>query len=398
MTTNKKNIAILSFAMIVAMLGFGMVIPIFPFYVERMGASGDDLGFLIATAALTQLLFSPVWGGVSDRIGRRPVLIIGMAGSSLTLLMFGLSTQLWMLYVARALSGILSSATFPSAMAYISDSTAEQDRGGGIGIVSAAAWLGLIIGPGVGGWLAGDSISRPFFIGAGLSLVATLLLFLIPESLSSEARRPPAGKARASLPIGDTWHAVRRIVGSPAGVLLFMAFLLGFGLTGFQGIFGMFALKKFNYGPQQIGVLLTAIGIVATLAQAGLTGPLTRRWGEAMLIKACLLASAIGFVSLVLANSYTALLITTGFFELSKTLLRPAVAALTSKQLTIGHGTAMGLNNAFMSLGQIVGPIWSGYMLDVNVDYPFLSSAVLVFAGFLISLVWVSQDRKLNLL
>src|SRR3972149_3707828 len=198
-TSNRRNVVILSFALIVVMLGFGLVIPIFPFYIDRLGASGSALGLLVATASLTELIFGPIWGSVSDRAGRKPILMIGLAGYGLSLLLFGLSTQLWMLFAARALSGVLSSATMSTAMAYIGGSTSQKERGGGMGALGAAAGLGgllwaggggggVILGPGIGGWLAGDSLSTPFFIGAGLSLVSVLMIgLLLPETLPREA-------------------------------------------------------------------------------------------------------------------------------------------------------------------------------------------------------------------
>jgi len=171
MGTSNKNVIILSFALIVVSLGFGMVIPIFPFYIEQMGGGGKELGLLVAVAALTELIFGPVWGSLSDRVGRKPILMIGMVGYGVSSLLFGLATELWMLYAARALSGVLSAATASTAMAYIGDSTEDQDRGGGMGILGAAGGLGIILGPGFGGWLGGISLATPFFAAAGISCV-----------------------------------------------------------------------------------------------------------------------------------------------------------------------------------------------------------------------------------
>jgi len=172
-----------------------------------------------------------------------------------------------------------------------------------------------------------------------------------------------------------------------------MAFLVSFGLTNFQGIFGYYALKKFGYGTEEVGWILTVVGIVAALTQGVLTGPLTRRWGEAAVIKATLLASAVTFVLLLTADSLVTVLLTTGLFTLPNALLRPAVISLTSKHADTRQGTAMGLNNSFNSLGRIVGPVWAGFAFDINYDLPYLSGAVVLFLGFLISLVWIRQEK-----
>ena len=385
----RRSLIILSFTLIVVTLGFGLVIPIFPFYIENLGAGGKELGLLLASSALLEFIFAPVWGGISDRSGRRPVLMIGIVGYGLSSLLFGLSTQLWMLFAARALSGVLSSATLVAAMAYVGDSTAEEDRGKGMGYLGAAMALGIIIGPGLGGWLAGDSLSRPFFIAAALSGVALLLIFLLlPESLPVGERKK--GKHKISTvnlcELGQALH-------SPIGVLLFMVALFSFALTNFEAVFGLYALEKFAFGPEQVGTILMVIAIVSTIGKVTLIGPTTKRWGEAAVIKGSLFAGSVGFAVLLLAEAFVPLLLATAFFILSKTLLRPATLALISKRATTGQGTAMGLSNSFASLGRIAGPIWAGFVFDANVNYPYLSGSVIMFVAFLLSLVLIAPDR-----
>ena len=388
-TNNRRNILILSFALVVVMLGFGMVIPIFPFYIESLGASGTELGLLVATAALLEFLFAPLWGSISDRTGRKPILLLGMLGYALSSLLMGLSTTLAMLFGSRALSGILSSATMATTMAYIGDSTSEEERGGGMGWIGAAMGLGVILGPGVGGLVGQYSLSTPFFIAAAMSLLALLLIaFLVPESLPSQARRKAEGVRTVQL--RRLWQALF----SPIGVPLFILFLVSFGLANFEAVFGLYAALKFGYGPERVGAILSVIGIVTTLGKGALTGPLTRRWGDSLVIKASLLAGSAGFVVLLLANTYTTILLATAFFILSKTLLRPALLSLTSKRAIAGQGVAMGLSNSFMSLGRILGPIWAGWIFDVNFNYPYLTGSLILFLGFLISLVRISQPER----
>jgi len=390
-TSNRKNLAILSLTMGVVMLGFGMVMPIMPFYVESMGASATELGFLVAISPFIQLVASPIWGSVSDRRGRKPVLVVGLIGYGIAMLLFGLSTQLWMLFVARGVGALLSAATMPTTMAYVSDSTSEQERGGGMGVLGAAIGLGMVGGPALGGLLGSQSLSMPFFLTAGVCLITVLLVLAwLPESLTVERRQQAALEVRSAAQVRELWKALF----GPLGMLLLMAFLVSFGLTNFQGIFGYYALKKFGYGTQEVGWVLTIAGIVSALTQGALTGPLTKRWGEAALIKTTLLASAITFGLLLTARDLTTMLLTTGLFTLPNALLRPAVLSLTSKHAGIQQGTAMGLNNSFTSLGRVIGPIWAGFAFDLNYNLPYLSGAVIIFLGFLGSLVWVKQDWK----
>jgi DHA1 family multidrug resistance protein-like MFS transporter len=386
--TDRKKILILSFSLVVVTLGFGMVIPVFPFFIEDLGGGGSELGLLVATSAFLEFIFGPIWGSVSDRAGRKPILMLGMIGNGLSLFLFGLSTQMWMLFAARALSGILSSATTSTALAYISDSTSEEDRGGGMGILGAAMALGVMLGPGLGGWLAGESLSTPFFLSAALCLLTFFLIFiLLPESLPVEARKQTG---ISTVKLGDLWKALL----GPIGALLFMVTFFSFGLTNFEAIFGLYALEKFGYGPERVGTILMVVAVVSTIGKALLAGPTTKKWGEAKVIRGSLVAGSVGFLVLLLANTYITILLATGFFILSKTLLRPAALALISKQVPRGKGAVMGLSNSFISLGRILGPIWAGFVFDVHVDYPYLSGSIIMFIGFLMSLFWVKEHKK----
>ncbi|UCH59028.1 MAG: MFS transporter [Anaerolineales bacterium] len=393
--SKRKNLIILSLTLGVVMLGFGMVMPIMPFYIESMGASATQLGLLVAISPFIQLFASPLWGGVSDRHGRKPVLVVGLLGYGLSMLFFGLSTRLWMLFVARGVGALLSAATMPTTMAYISDSTSEQERGGGMGVLGAATGLGMVLGPALGGLLGSESLAFPFFLTAGVCLLTVLLILLwLPESLTEISRQGTAAQVKLSAQLREAWRAMF----GPLGVLLIMAFLVSFGLTNFQGIFGYYALKKFGYGTEEVGWILTVVGVVAAVTQGALTGPLTKRYGEARVIKVTLLTSAITFGLLLTAQDLVTMLITTGLFTLPNALLRPAVISLTSKFAGAQQGTAMGLNNSFTSLGRVIGPIWAGFAFDLNFNLPYLSGAVIMLLGFLGSLVWVTQEQKSSLL
>jgi DHA1 family multidrug resistance protein-like MFS transporter len=225
---------------------------------------------------------------------------------------------------------------------------------------------------------------------------------------------------------------LQRALVSPIGILLGLLFLVSFGLTNFEAVFGLYAAEKLGYGPERVGAILVVVGVTSTLGKATLIGPLTRRWGEPAIIKGSMLASSVGFLVLLLANSYVTILVATGLFILSKTLLRTALLSLASRRSeiprqaeiprqtrddvlgraggeiprqarddgvgraqdgSVGQGVVMGLGNSFINLGRIVGPIWAGFIFDVNWSYPYLSGAAIMFVGFLIGLRWVSQGR-----
>jgi DHA1 family multidrug resistance protein-like MFS transporter len=179
------------------------------------------------------------------------------------------------------------------------------------------------------------------------------------------------------------WLALK----TPMGFLFFLAFLLSFGLACFEGVFGLYALRRFEYGPQQVGSIMMVIGVVSAIGQGVLTGPATRRFGEIAVIRVALLCTGIGFLLMLTASSFLTVLLTVGFFVLSNAMIGPSVASLVSKQSSGGQGMAMGLNNAFMSLGRIVGPIWAGVALDFNLALPYLTGSMVMFAGFILSVL-----------
>ena len=388
MKTSKRSLLILIFVLFVVMLGYGIVIPILPFYIESMGAGGTELGFLVASYAVMRLIFGPIWGGLSDRVGRKPILLIGILGYVITMVWFGLANTLWMLFAARILSGILSSATAPTTMAYIGDSSPEDERGGGMGLLGAAGGVGTIVGPVLGGFLATTSLSTPFFVAAGLALLSLILaIIFLPESHPTEEQ---SAKKEAIIDL----RAWREAIFSPIGTLFTLTFISTCGLMIFANVFGLYALEKFNFGPEDVGVMMMVLGLVSALVQGLLAGPVTKRWGDENIVKIGLLGGAISYGLMLLANSYLTILLTTAIFALAVALQVPALTALTSRRATIPQGIAMGLSNSFVSLGRIVGPILGGMALDINPSLPYISGVVIMLAGFIFSIFSIRSKKQ----
>lgn len=386
--SNRRQLLILSFSLVVVTLGFGVVMPILPFYMEELGAGGTELGLLVASYAVMRLIFGPIWGGLSDRVGRKPILMIGVLGYGITMVAFGLATQLWMMFAARILAGILSSATSPTTMAYISDSTAEEDRGGGMGILGAAAGLGTIFGPALGGLLADRSLSTPFFVAGALSLAAVVLIaVLLPESLKEGDRASGEGALRV-VDLRAWWGSLS----GPVGPLLVLAFLVTSGVMTFYGILGLYALERFEYDTSEVGVIFTILGLVTALGQGLLVGPLTKRYGDPSVIKAGFLLSALSLPVIFMANQYALLLLTVGAFSLLSATLIPAITSLTSKRATLSQGVTLGISNSFISLGRIFGPLVGGFVFDLHWGTPFIAGALVLLVGFGVSMVWVKEQ------
>ena len=389
MNVSKRNLYILTFVLFVVMLGYGIVIPILPFYIESMGAGGMELGLLVASYAVMRLIFGPIWGGLSDRVGRKPILLIGILGYAVAMVWFGLANTLWMLFAARILSGVLSSATAPTTMAFIGDSTPEDERGGGMGLLGAAGGIGTIVGPALGGFLAGDSLSTPFFIAAGLSVLSLVLaIIFLPESLPAEMRQ--SSQKKENLIDLKSWGEA---INSPIGILLLLTFISTSGLMIFANVFGLYALEKFDFGPDDVGVMMMVLGLVSAIAQGVLAGPLTKRLGDELVTKVGLFAAAIGFGLMLLASTYVTILLATAFFALTVALQVPALTSLTSRRATVPQGIAMGLSNSFVSMGRIVGPLFGGYIFDINILLPYISGSAVMVIAFIVSLITLKEAK-----
>jgi DHA1 family multidrug resistance protein-like MFS transporter len=274
-------------------------------------------------------------------------------------------------------------------MAYIGDSTPEKERGGGMGLLGAAGGVGTILGPALGGLLAGDSLALPFFIAAGLSLLSLLLAWwFLPESLPAEQRLAVQSSAQDA-DSGEGILDVRlwaRTIRSPIGILFALTFLTTCGLMIFASVFGLYALERYGFGPQEVGVMMMVLGLVSALGQGVLAGPLTKRWGDEAVIRGGLLATALGFGLMLLAADYVTILLATAFFGLATALQIPAITSLTSKRATLPQGIVMGLSNSFVSLGRIFGPLLAGYIFDINILLPYLAGIAVMLAGFALSL------------
>jgi len=402
-TSNRKNLLILSFTMLVVMLGYSMAMPLLPFYIEKFGVGGTELGWLMSTYSLMQLICAPIWGIVSDRYGRKPILAIGILGYTITLFLFGLAQSFLMLFLARTLSGILSSATQPTAMAYIGESTAQKEKSKGMGQLGAMVGLGVILGPLMGGYLSTNSLSLPFFVGSGLAFIALLLvIFLLPESKPAS---PPTGELLPSnepIPTSQPDSTKRprvfdiylRTLLSPVGILLLLIFIMSFGMTNFQGMIGLYAVDKFAFNTKQVGAIWMVMGFVLIVGQGFLVGPLTKKFGDLPLIKIGLFGGAIGFALVALAIDYVTIMLALGFFILALALISPALNSHISNFAGEHQGTVMGLNSAATSLGRVVGPLWGGYIYDINIDYPFFSGAATLLLGLLVSLFGLQKQSS----
>jgi MFS transporter, DHA1 family, multidrug resistance protein len=410
-TPNNGPIAILFVSLVIVMLGFGIVVPILPYYVTHFGVGGQALGWLMAIYSIMQFIFAPVWGKLSDRVGRKPVFLIGLAGYALSFGLMGLSHDYTQLFLSRALAGILSSATLPTALAFIADTTTADNRSRGMGLLGAAMGLGMIFGPLLGGTLTGVilppafngvmqyatnpatgvtlNLSLPFYVASLLALITIPFVILkLPESLPKELRvdhRGVGGPSRLKL--------LKDALTGPMGFLFIMAFLLAFALTCYESVLGLYAYDRYGLGPSQVGMLLGLIGILSVIQQGVVIGPLTRKIGEERVLRWGLIISLSGFLGLAILPGVGMLVLFSAVFNIGNSLLRPSVASLISQRAEGGQGVAMGLENSFMSLGRVFGPLWAGTSYDISMTLPFWSGAFFQAIALAISFVYLKIPK-----
>lgn len=379
------------------MIGAGITLPVLPFYVERLAqAEGGTrqaivmhIALLTAAYPLAQLVFAPVWGRSSDRMGRRPLLLMGLAGYVIAQVLFGLATSLSLLYAARILGGILSSATLPVSAAYVADATTDAERGRGMAWLGTATSLGFVVGPALGGLLARrdlhlteqygrhlmiDGFSVPFFAAAALGLFSlAAALRWLPESLPGHA--PRSGSAEPNP--GTLWRDL--------GPLLGLAFVAQFALAMFEATFALHAQAVLNYGPAQMGAVFVTCGLVMAVFQIGASGLLGGRVSAMGQVGMGLALMGTSLAVVMVPSRMLPVLAVVGLLALGMALIAPNLSALISTRGGTRVGTALGAQNAANSLGQAGGPLVGGalFVWQMNVPY-LLGGGVLVTLALVI--------------
>lgn len=364
----------------VDLLGLGILAPLIPFYVERLGVSPEIITLVIAVYALCQFLGTPFWGGVSDRIGRKPVLLISMAGHAASYLILAYADSLFLLIVSRALGGF-TSANLATAYAYIADTTSEDDRAKGLGRISAAFGLGFIFGPLIGGVLAtiGPDGTTNFVLPAltamGLSLLSCLGIWLfIPETAKPKTHDVSDSREPANL-FKSLVNISRRPIIFKAILLCFITVLF---MAGRETILPLWASNKHAMSVREVGFVISIAGLTLTTVQLTLIGPFTRMFGETNLLKAALVLFAAGWFGIAMATTFVQIIgasilsgIATAFFQTSlQTLLSKRAGASE-------RGSVMGVYQATSSLGRFTGQAGSGTVYaQLGVDAVFLLGAV----------------------
>jgi len=376
----RSPLAIIFTTVFLDLVGFGIVIPLLPLYARRFGADPVGVAWLLAIYSLMQFLFAPWWGRVSDRVGRRPILLLGLFGSAASYLLFGLAWSFPVLLAARAMAGF-TGANIGVAQAYVADVTTNQTRARGMGMIGAAFGLGFILGPAIGGVLSRYGVAAPFFGAAAVTLLNALLAIVrLPESLPAERR----AEGPARLALADRVRALFA-AGTPRRLkaILTAVFVATVAFAALEATFSLWADARFHLTRQGISYVFAYIGVISVIAQGGVVGRLVPRIGAGRAAALGIALIAAGLAVLAIVPSLPLLFAPLALIAFGHGTASPSLSTLISHQGGPGEqGRLLGANQSLSALGRVIGPIWGGVALaHVGLGAPFLSASALAFAA-----------------
>ena len=358
-STEKRRAAliVLFLTVFIDLLGFGIVIPFLPLYAERMHVGALGIGLVLSVYSLMQFLCAPVLGRISDHVGRRPIIMLGLLGSAAGYMIYGFATSFAWLLFSRAIHGACA-ATVSTAQAYVADTTDESNRAHGMGMIGAAFGLGFVLGPAIGGLLGHASLRTPVFFAAALTFANLIFAAMrLPES------HQPDPDARFQLAhLAQPLRTLpRQLLGHRLTGLFTIAFLATFAIAALEATFAIMVPAIYGYGPSGVGGLLAYAGLIQALVQGYLLGKIVKRTGELTLIRAGMIALAIGLAPMASLSSHAMLFVALALVAIGYGFASPSIASLISRRTERRlQGEVLGINQSAQSLARICGPIAAG--------------------------------------
>jgi len=389
--TKRSTLYLLLINIFIVFLGIGLVIPVLPSIMNELNISGTTVGYLTAIFALTQLIISPFAGKAADKFGRKIMIVIGLFIFSVSELLFGMGKTIELLFISRILGGVSGACIMPAVTAFIADITTLETRPKMLGYMSAAITTGLIIGPGVGGFLAEIGTRVPFYSASILGFIAaTLSVMLLKEPAS------PQEEIEAKGPIQKS--GLKKIFMPMFFIAFIVIFVSTFGLTAFESFFSLYVDHKFAFSPLDIAISITGGAIIGAIFQVVLFEPLVKYMGEINVIRWSLVLSAILVFTMTLVNSYWTVMTVTFIVFIGADLIRPAVTTYLSRIAGNEQGFVGGMNSFFTSLANVFSPILGGILFDIDINYPYYFSTVVIIIGLAITMLWKKPKiEELNL-
>lgn len=375
----KRAILILVLSEFLVCLGISLVIPVMPFIKNELHLTATDMGIMTSLFAFTQFVASPIIGRVSDRLGRKPVLVIGLFLYMLSEFLFAITNYLWMFNISRIVGGLSAAMVVPTAMAMAADITTPLQRAKVIGWLSAAFSGGLILGPGLGGMLAKIDYKAPFWVAGVMGLLSMIAMAMLLPAEKDLVHHHQQDSGQ----LPSNWRADLRKILTRSAVLLFIMILISsFGLQGFESIYSIYVNEVFQFSLNDIAIVLTFNGIISLFFQVVLFDRLVIWLQETRLIRYCFFLGFAGTVWIMMAHSKLEVMVATLIVFTAFDLLRPAITTLLTKMSPDNQGLLNGLNMSLTSVGNVIGPIISGSLLDWNYHYPYMVVAVFLLLSF----------------
>jgi multidrug resistance protein len=381
----RSPLAIIFVTVFIDLVGFGIILPLLPYYAESYGASATMVGLLSTSYSLMQFLFMPIWGRLSDRLGRRPMILLSLVGSSVGFLIFGLAQDLLLLFLGRMVAGI-AGAIVPTTQAYIADITTPEQRAKGMGLIGAAFGLGFILGPAIGGQLSVYGYDKPFLFAAALAGANFVFAFFkLPESLKEENRL----KARRE---GFNLERLKKALSQPLiPILLTIYFVVIFAFANMEATFGLLNMHAYDLSARGTSHLFTYIGILMCLMQGLAVGHLVRLFGEKRLIALGTFCMIFGLALMPYAPNIPVYCVIIALVAFGAGANNPSLNSLISRSsIPEDQGGVLGISQSLASLGRILGPAWGGYTFDVlGYHWPFVTGGIFMTIAFLLILRYV---------
>lgn len=389
----KKSLFTIFLVVFIDLVGFGMVIPILPYYANFFGASATTLGLLMMSYSAMQFLFSPFWGRLSDRIGRRPVLLCCITGLGAAMLLFAFAKTLTMLFISRLLAGFFA-ANISAASAYIADITTPEERTKGMGLIGAAFGLGFLFGPGIVGILGKLGLLAQWgygvvgFFAAGLSFINLIFAFssLQEPKLSEEIRKTHRHRGGK-----DAWT---KTLASPSRAIpIFVFFLSTFAFAQMETIFGLYLLSRFSLDAEHASFILVLMALMMVFIQGGAIGKLSKRFGEIRLVEIGTFLMGLGLLFACFAPTLRLFVAFFLILALGSSLTNPSLSSLVSKNSGADvQGLSMGIYQSAGSLARMFGPVLAGFLFDrFGIQTPFLGAVILFWLCMII--MWVNKKK-----
>jgi len=382
----RRSLILILIFVFIDVLGFGLILPLLPYYAADFNASSFMVGLLLSSNALTQMIGAPILGRLSDRFGRKPLLIASISGTVLSFLILGWANSLAVIFLSRVLDGLLG-GNVSLAQAYITDSTTRENRATGLGLIGAAFGVGFIFGPALGGILSvGGNYARPAFAAAGLAALNLIgALLWLPESLPPEKRSTPDTRTRPKVSLAALLGALQRPC---VGPLLSVVLIYGLAFTIFQTMFSLFTQNKLGFTAQATSYVLTYVGVLVVLVQAGGIRWLSKKFTDKQLIFAGAILLSGGLLGWAFSNSLAALLIALAPLALASGMLRVSTnSALTKSVQQTEVGGILGLSASLNSFTAVIAPLIGSFLLgQISPAAPGMAGALLMIGAAL--LIW----------